>query len=322
MAKTELFTIILPVLAASALATVPTRLVYQSPTGLWFENIAVRPSSEFLLTSISSPTLLTLDPHSKNITLDDVYTFPNATGLTGIAECDPDIYAVVAAQIIVGMARAIPGSIVIWRVDHTHKPPRATRIAPIPQSDFINGLAQVPGQPGIVLAADAILGAVYEISMHTGEVRIAIQDELMAPTPGARGGINGLHVCDETLYFTNTALAIFARIPFEVCDGSVRATGPVEILVNLPSDGQPKIDDFALDRGGRAWATVHPGELLLLSPQLNGTWRQQTVAGDPNGTIFDQPTSAAFGRRSPVDEETLYVTTATGQIVALNSEAL
>ncbi|KAJ7462546.1 hypothetical protein FB451DRAFT_1266958 [Mycena latifolia] len=84
--------------AGCGIATFPTQLVFQSATGQLLENLAVRPSSKLLITSTQSPTLYTLDPTAANATLDEVYTFPNANGLTGIAEYRPDVYAVVASE--------------------------------------------------------------------------------------------------------------------------------------------------------------------------------------------------------------------------------
>ncbi|KAJ7676358.1 hypothetical protein B0H17DRAFT_1334482 [Mycena rosella] len=284
-------------LAATVIATFPTTLVYQSPTGLYLENIAVRPCSKLLLTSALSPTLHTLDPSSANTTFDEVYSFPNATALFSIIEYQPDVYAVVAAN-----------AVAIWRVDFHSKTPIATRIAGIPQSTLINGLSSVPGHPDLVLAADSDLGAAYEITMSTGAVRIAIQDAAMAPgAPAPALGINGLHIHGSALYFTNSQQGTFARIPIAVESKGVR----------LPH----RYDDFTFDADGRAWVTAHPGALTLLYPLTNGTWAQENAAGDPEGSyaVFMEPTSAAFGRG--VNEKILYVTTEGGQVVGVDTSA-
>jgi hypothetical protein len=113
-------------------ATFPTQLVFQSPTGQFLENIAVRPSSKLLITSVLSPTLYTLDPTAANATLDEVHTFPNGNGLTGIVESRPDVYAIVASEFDAAVTMAIPGSVVIWSLDLTSGGPPAPRRAAHP----------------------------------------------------------------------------------------------------------------------------------------------------------------------------------------------
>jgi hypothetical protein len=310
-------------IAATVIATFPTTLVYQSPTGLFLENIAVRPCSKLLLTSALSPTLYTLDPSSANTTFDAVYTFPNANALFGIIEYQPDVYAVVAAnaQNILQTHRVNLGSVAIWRVDFRFKTPIATRIAGIPQSTLINGLSSVPGHPDLVLAADSDLGTAYEITMSTGAVRIAIQDAAMAPgAPAPALGINGLHIHGSALYFTNSQQGTFARVPIAVERKGVSKAGAVQVLGTVEPSGLPhRYDDFTFDADGRAWVTAHPGALTLLYRLTNGTWAQENAAGDPEGSyaVFIDPTSAAFGRG--VDEKNLYVTTKGGQVVSVDT---
>ncbi|KAJ7085356.1 hypothetical protein B0H15DRAFT_931748 [Mycena belliarum] len=310
---------------ALASILIATHLIYESPTGLFLENIAVRPCGKLLLTSIISPTLTTLDPASGNATLNDVYTFPNATGLTGIIEYAPDTYAVVASVLNATAARAELGSVVIWKVDLTSGRPLVTRITGIPDSELINGLSTVPGAPDLVLAADSVVGAVYEISTRTGAARIAVQDAALAPGPGpALGpvlGINGLHVRDGVLYFTNSQQGTFARLPLAIQKSGVHAAGAVEVLGTIPATTIPSgPDDFALDSEGRAWVTVHPGSLVLFSPRADGTWAQETVAGDDAFTS-PGPTAAAFGRAGTEAEKLLYVVTGSGQIVGVDTAA-
>ncbi|KAJ7909662.1 hypothetical protein B0H13DRAFT_2013814 [Mycena leptocephala] len=276
-------------IVATVIATFPTKLVYQSPTGLFFENIAVRPCSKLLLTSPISPTLHTLDPSAANATFDAVYTFPNATSLFGIIEYQPDVYAVVVANgsNIVQTHRVNLGSVAIWRVDFRvrSKTPIATRIAGIPHSTLINGLSSVPGHPDC-----------------TGAVRIAIQDAAMAPgAPAPALGLNGLHIHGSALYFTNSQQGTFARVPIAVGSKGVSKAGAVQVLGIVEPSGQPhRYDDFTFDADGRAW---------------------ENAAGDPEGSyaVFTEPTSAVFGRG--VNEKILYVPTEGGQVVSVDTSA-
>ncbi|KAJ7760085.1 hypothetical protein DFH07DRAFT_713084, partial [Mycena maculata] len=293
----------------------PTKLVYQSPTGLELENIAVRPSGKLLLTSVLSPEVHTLDPASTNATLEDIYTFPNSTGLLGIVGYKPDVYALVACTFNLTARSAVPGTVMIWGLDLTAETPVAWQIVAIPESSFINGMSSVPGYPDLVLAADSFVGAAYQITISTGTARIAIQDAAMAPgAPAPALGINGLHVHAGALYFTNSELGTFSRIPVAVDELGVHRAGDVQVLGLVEPSGPTHLyDDFAIDSAGRAWVTVHPGALTLLYPLANGTWTQENAAGDPEGSyaVFTEPTSAVFGAGGEV--HILYVTTEAGQ---------
>ncbi|KAJ7053024.1 hypothetical protein C8F01DRAFT_997307 [Mycena amicta] len=310
-------------------ATFPTTLLYQSPTGLVLENIAVRASSQLLITSTVSPTLHTLDPHTPNATLNALYTFPNATGLTGIAEYAPDVFAVVASVLNATSRTEEVGSVVIWRVDFTHNlKPTAQPIANVTPT---NGLSAVPGLSDVVLTADSADGAVYAVNMRSGDVSLVIRDVLLAPPATATLGINGLHVHQGFLYATNSGRGTFLRVPLAVrlSKGLVHATGPLEVIGVLQNGGASNshgFDDFAFDKNRRAWVTVHPGSLALFTPQKNGSWVQENAAGDPQGSdaVFVEPTAAAFGRGGGIvgkgkEWEKLYVTTAGGQIVVVDT---
>ncbi|KAJ6561599.1 hypothetical protein B0H19DRAFT_1068354 [Mycena capillaripes] len=337
----------------------PKQVIGQTPNSLFLENIAVRASSELLLTSVASSTLFTFNPTAINGTFDPIYTFPNANGLTGIAEYRPGVFAVVAAILNLTTRRWAPGSIVIWTVDFN---------MPTPTVDG-----------------------------RTGKSRVAIQDVSMLPgAPAPAIGINGIHIRDAHLYFVNSQQQIFARVPLAVKGGNITAAGVVETLAAVEPVGQNP-DDFALDCEGRARVAVHPGALALFSPPASGrgNWTQVTAAGNDNGTdtgrvrailvtsllrlssrnlvtlmgiresLFSgdysahhgvmgidsvplelsikvtklrkikrsnevtkvttthtgliQPTSVAFGRGSEIQEKMLYVTTGAGQLVAVDT---
>ncbi|KAF8191976.1 hypothetical protein K438DRAFT_1830318 [Mycena galopus ATCC 62051] len=293
-------------LAGYGIATFPAQLVFQTPNGQSLENLAVRPSSQLLITSTLSPTLYTLDPTAANPTLDEVFTFPNASALTGIAQYRPDVYAIVASELNGTSIMVAPGSVVIWSLDFTSGgTPTARRAARIPQSVLANGLSTVPGHPDLVLAADSILGAAFEVNVRTGAVRILIQDAAMAPIgpsgPPPALGINGLHVRAGLLYFTNTQRETFSRVPF--------GGGTVEEL------GSGAFDDFAFDSEGRAWVATNPGALTLFTQLKNGTWEEETAVN----TVLNGTSSAAFGRDGARETKILYATTRAGQIVAVDT---
>ncbi|KAJ7286257.1 hypothetical protein C8J57DRAFT_1216474 [Mycena rebaudengoi] len=311
-------------LLACATATPSTKVICQSPTGLFLENIAIRPCSNLLVTSLLSPSLFTLDPTATVPTLDTVFTFPNSTGLSGIVEYRPDVYAVVAAQLNVTTVRDIPGTTSIWSVDLTSAArPLAKKIALLPtlNDSIFNGLTKVAGRPDIVLVAESASGSVWEINTLTGASRIAIQDESMMPG-GTEGpvvlGINGVRGYGDALYFSNTLRSTLSRVPLDVHGAHVKAAGAVQLLAHVESQA---IDDFALDPKGCAWvARAEPKGLVLLCP-VPGTeaWKETDLDWD---TTFGPPTSVAFGRGNSAQQKTAYINTQTGQIVAVDAESV
>ncbi|KAF7341411.1 hypothetical protein MVEN_01878000 [Mycena venus] len=283
------------VVCAAASFTFPTRLVFQSPTGLFLENLAVRPNGKLLITSPLSTTLHMLDPTAENPTFDEVHTFPNVT-LFGIAEVQPDVYGIIAFAVNDTTVSAIPGTLAIWRVDlSSGGPPVVNKAADVPDGVFLDGLSTVPGEPDLVLAADTIAGLVWQINLRTGVVHVAAQDDAFAAgAPAPAFGINGLHVRGGDLYFTNSQKKTFSRVPISVRGGNVAQAGPVQVLGS--ANGTNSFDDFVFDAEGRVWAATASDTLTLFFPpaQGNGMLGQLNAPGNPVG--FDSPTSAAVGR--------------------------
>ncbi|KAF8144306.1 hypothetical protein K438DRAFT_1992947 [Mycena galopus ATCC 62051] len=290
-----------------------------------WSDIAVRTSSDLLLTSVVSPTLFTLGPTTINGTLETVHTFPNATSLTGLTEYLPGVFAVAASTINLTTFESAPGSTVIWSVDFNGHTPVVRELARLPSNASANGITSIPALPNAILVAGSNVGAIWQLDVRTGDTRLVIQDASMLPNEAPPAlGINGLH-SDRTssfLYFSNSAQQTFSRLAFRIEEGDVIPVGAVQILANIQSTGeQQEPDDIALDADGRAWVAVHPGALVLLSPPKNvdGNWTQVTAVGNAEGTDAEllQPTSAAFGMGERPD--ILYVTTGVGQVVAVDT---
>ncbi|KAJ7711168.1 hypothetical protein B0H16DRAFT_1745341 [Mycena metata] len=128
------------VVCVAASFTFPTRLVLQSPGGLFLENLA-------------SSTLHMVDPTGPTPTFDEVHTFPNVTALLGIAEVKPDVYGIIALVLNDTTITAIPGT-----------------AADVPDGMFLDGLSTVPGEPELVLGADTAAGRIWQINLRTGVV--------------------------------------------------------------------------------------------------------------------------------------------------------
>ncbi|KAJ7887632.1 hypothetical protein B0H14DRAFT_3430668 [Mycena olivaceomarginata] len=184
------------------------------------------PSSARTSPSVTPPN--TFNPTVINGTFDPIYTFPNATGLTGIPEYCPGVFAVVTSILDLTTRRWAPGSIVIWSVDFN---------APTPAVRALAALESAEGGNGITTQVDT----------RTGKSRVAIQDASMLPgAPAPALGINGLHQ------------QIFA-VPLAVRGGNVSGVGFMETLAAVEPVGEDRgPDDFALDCEGHARVTVHP----------------------------------------------------------------
>ncbi|KAF7350683.1 hypothetical protein MSAN_01629100 [Mycena sanguinolenta] len=308
------------VVCTAASFTFPTRPVFQS--GLFLENLAVRPNGKLLITSPLSSTLHMLDPTVENPTFDEVHTFPNVT-LLGIAEVQPDVYGIIALMFAnTTTISAVPGTIAIWRVNlSSGGAPVVDKAADVPDGVFLDGLSTVSGEPDLVLAADSFAGLVWQINLRTGAVRVAAQDEAFAAgAPAPAFGINGLHIRGGDLYFTNSQKKTFSRVPISVRGGNVGQTGPVQVLGS--ANGTNSFDDFAFDAEGRVWAVTPPDTLTLFFPPAKGNGMLGQLNAPGNPVEFDSPTSAAFGRGGVAQQHTLYVTTMTGQLIAVDTTGI
>lgn len=204
------------------------------------------------------------------------------------------------------------GSFSVWSVNMNTAQPTVKLITAIPEAQGLNGLAALNGFSGTVLVADSILGAVWKVNVATGAYSMAIQNSNFAPSAsepvGHSLGINGLRTVPNSLYFTNSAQGIFGSMRINP-DGS--AAGEVEVLATKaqPSDFY---DDFDMDPAGNAWITTHPGMIY----QVTRGGVQTKMTGE--GTSFNQPTSARFGRGP--QSGTLYVVdAANGQLTAVTN---
>ncbi len=127
-------------------------------------------------------------------------------------------------------------------------------------------------------------------------------------------GINGIKLRGSTLYFTNTAQALYAKIEIHP-DGT--ALGAAQVIAHAPPN--TTYDDFALDRRGNAFLTTAQGNAI---EEVGRTGEPQViVAGNVNSTEIAEPTAAQFGR-TRADRDALYVTTAGGQGIPVNGDEI
>jgi hypothetical protein len=288
-----------PVQSHPAQLPLPSKTIFQLEKGSWIENIAVRSNNDLLLTLLSTPDLYTFTPSSSKSSL--LYTFPNVTGLTGIAETTPDVFTVAGGNFSLATVSSTPGSYSVWRVDFRHGPsPAITKIADLPKASILNGMTTLPACPDKVLLSDNVLGLVWRLDTTTGEYEIAIQIPEMAPKPDqfTIEGVNGIKISGPYLYFVNSFNGLY-RILIDSL-GNVAPGAKAELLA--PAD--PFMDDFAIDGEGNAWVATNIGDTVLF---VGADGKSETVLGSNTTLTVAGDTSAAFGRNG--EEKTLYVVT-------------
>ncbi|OAG00023.1 uncharacterized protein CC84DRAFT_1076353, partial [Paraphaeosphaeria sporulosa] len=248
------------------------------------ENIAVRPNNHLLITSLSTSALHTLDPYGPNTTTL-LPPISNANGISGIAELQPDLFAVSAGLWNTTERRATNET--IWTIDFRQAPPAFTKVVEIPETTILNGLTAIPGT-SIVLASDSAIGAIYSVDVGKRSYAIAIQDPILTPVgPAPNLGVNGIEVHGSDLYFANSGRGVLGRFPI---NRAGRATGEAEVVAQFNASVNSAIDDFAIDEGGIAYVAFHPNTIFKVG---RGGKTEVVVSGE--GEVRD-PTSLALGR--------------------------
>lgn len=256
----------LPLLAtlASAATLSPRQSATQVVRLQSVENVAVRANGQILATNMNSANLYAIDPVAK--TSSTAVVVSGATGLSGIAEYAPDVFAVIGGK-------------GIYKVDFTSGSPRASLIKTIPEANNFNGLCAFDNSS--VLVADAGRGSVYRLDVNTGAYSVVLQDPTMAPTGGIPFGIDGIKYRDGVVWYTNIFRNSFHRIPVD--PATAKATGAVQTLwTNLMGD------DLCFGPNGKIYvATNGRNSLVEVDPAVGRPTSVGTVTGS---------TSCAFGR--------------------------
>ena len=298
--------------AAGSASPSPVRLVFQFCDQVRLENLAPRSNGDLLLTAVNVPHVYYLDPKASHPSAKLLHEFPYATGITGIVEIAPDIFIVAAGNWSSATFEATPGSFTAWSIDFNKPEPTMRNITHMPRAAALNGMTNLKGSPDIALIADSNLGAVWSLNTTTGEHKIAIQDPLFSNcTKAFPLGINGISTYGERLYFLNSALGIYGRIP--ITNNGSRA-GEVEILARA-GPAVTTFDDIAMDWEGNSWIATHPNALTEITVE----GKQRNITANSNDVGMKQPTSARFGRGSKKAEKTLYMTTIGGQVFAVDT---
>ncbi|KAJ4126943.1 hypothetical protein NW754_002213 [Fusarium falciforme] len=304
----------------------PSRAVYQFSNPNWIENIAVRSNGDLLLTMLTTPELYQLrEAQGPSPQLELVHSFDSLTGLMGIAETTQDTF-IVAGGNFSSPGVGVPGTFSVWEIKVCGRRPEVSKVVDIPEAVFLNGVVANSLIMDEVLIADSSLGKVFKVNVKEKKYQVAIELPEMAPPANAaiQLGINGVHIQNGFLYWTNTLLDTLFRVQINK-NGIVAVGAKVETVATTTSS----LDDFALDRKGTSWVTTNGNNsVLAISP--NG--KSVVVAGSISELTVAGATAAAFGR-TPKDRDILYVVTSGalaapvngtitegGKIVAINTK--
>lgn len=294
-------------LATQAWAASP-RQIFEFPS-TFIENIHVRPNGHLLLSSVDTSVLFTLDPTARTPSAKPVVNLTDCSGLTGMATVGHELFAVSSGIhtefAFVNNSMQIS---VVHIPEHHHHRAHVINTIPVPGTEMLNGMAPLPSNPSVVLSADSIGGRILRINTQTGEVDVAIEDSLLGynNTTPVPLGANGLKIFGDYVYFTNSGLGFFGRIPI---DSLGNRAGDVDIVARLQGAVglTNAYDDFAFDSAGNAYVSVHSYSVDKITPQ--GV--QTLFAGGLNSSsVFREPTSAALSR----DGRSIYVSTGGGTV--------
>ncbi|KAF7880010.1 uncharacterized protein EAF02_007647 [Botrytis sinoallii] len=296
-----------------------SRVIHQFPNPTWLENIVITSSDKILVTDITNPYLYYIDPTisssapDSNDTATLIHSFTPELSLLGITEVAPShFYLITRNFTLSSIASTLTGVNTIYSVDLTSYVPSTnsgasvSKVAVISGAGSLNGLTTLSESQNLIIAADPILGVIWSINVLTSEYSILLDlAELKPPVSTSLAfGVNGLKVLTPTtgdtdqvyIYYTNTGLTTFGRIPFSL--RTLNVTGPVKILTDAYG-----ADDFALDsKQGVAYLAYGTGASVLkigleggdVSVVIGGV--NDTLAGNANETVLSGPTSVQLGR--------------------------
>ncbi|POS70145.1 hypothetical protein DHEL01_v211461 [Diaporthe helianthi] len=316
--------------ASSTNTTIQT--IYQFPANTYVENLAVRANGQLLLDVFTSPQLWLVDPQLPGEAVL-VHEFPDALGITGIAEYDDDVFAVLAGNFSFATGECTKGSWSIWSVDLggvvinsaadlVASPPKISKLADVPAATCLNGIDLLSGGGAkkFLMAGDIRTGEIYAVDIDTGAAVVTIDNTVAQTLPAVTYGFgsvatDGLRVRDSDLYFSNVGRGLLVKIPLNPDDGTPAGEAQT---VGQSLSSLDQWDDFAIDCDGNVFmATGGSNTVQRVTPDGHVA----IVAGDLNSTAIAEPASARFGRR-PDDSNVLYVTTAGGMVAPINGDTV
>ena len=275
------------------------------------ESLAVRSNGQILVTQLTVPDIVQIDPFQQDVPPKVVATLPDTLGTLGIAELEKDVFAITKGNFSLTTGLTIPQSFSLYKADLRKEDAAVvSKIVDIPEAGILNGVTTVKKGSKFLLSADSVMGVIWRINLETAEYDIVLNDTAtQPPLPPTQGGFgaNGVHTRDGFLYFTNSDTGFF-RVPIHE-DGT--PAGDVEIVADFLGG-----DDFTFDKDGDAYVARGRVDIISkISPadevvSLNYTNADALV-------LTEGSTAVKFGR-TECDRKTLYVTTNGGTTGLVN----
>lgn len=297
----------------------PVRLLYEFPHDIYAENLAVRPNGQILVTPLNLPQLWLVEPNLPGEAFV-AYEFPEVLGLSGIAEYQTDVFAVLTGNFSLSTGDPGTGTWRIWSVDFggvnvtsnvttVTSPPYVKQIAAIPEAISLNGLSVLSSaEKQYLIAGDVKTGVMYRVEVETGEYAAIINNTYTTPAPTYGFGAaatDGIKVVDDVLYFDNCGQGLLVKVPMNASTGT--PAGDFEVVATrLTSYDQ--WDDFTFDCEGNIFIATGGADTVQ---RIDAQGQVEIIAGSLNSTAIAESTSTKFGRRED-DSNILYVTTGGG----------
>jgi len=162
-----------------------------------------------------------------------------------------------------------------------------------------DGVATLPHDPSVVLVADAAQGVIWRVNTDNGRYDMAIDDSSFKPTDIVPLGVNGIHILNNELYFTNLATNSVGKMAIT---SKGAAAGAIQVLTTKAIAA----DDFAVSDNGIVYAA---GANTLWQVTADGC--TAAFVGGLDSTVVQGITSARFGRTA-LDRYVLYLSTQGG----------
>ncbi|KAJ5162335.1 Six-bladed beta-propellerlike protein [Penicillium capsulatum] len=257
---------------------------FQFGNAVEIEDLVLRPNGNILFTTPSpSAEVWEIHPGTANGSAQRVVSL-HGTSALGIAQVNPDVYAVSAGNLSTGM-KGVEGSFAIHLVDMSQGRAKIKQSIAVPEAKFLSKLSKL-GSSGTLLASDSQRGRIYTIDLAAAKTRTLLADvATMNGTTSFPNGVNGIQYSGDHIYYTNSAKGLFCRVG--LANGN--AAGKSEIVANI-TDAVPLPDSFAIRSDGHAYI-AGSNQVLHVGP--GGKF--DVAAGSARGKQLAGATSVKFG---------------------------
>ncbi|KAE8440856.1 hypothetical protein EG329_006373 [Mollisiaceae sp. DMI_Dod_QoI] len=266
----------------------------------WIETIAIRSNGDILVNHLDKPELWSLDAATQSAT--KLISFPGAASTSGITEYAPDKFAVVTGNFSTTNIGYTSGTWGVWKVDLSGATLKSTLVKEVPESDFWIGAT--PFNNDTIFIAEAGKGAIYKMTISTGDYSMILQDPTMKAPNGSliSEGIHGIVYTGGYVYYSNTFGSGFYKVKIDPATG--KTTGAVIPVVAASAISNP--EGFTFGPDGSAYVCA-VGTNTIVKVTADG---KITTISPASGC-----SSVAFGRTNK-DNSTLYISTNGGAVLS------